>query len=163
MAHAAILPARRGVLFHQDAFTISMTATVFVAGLLFAGLWGASQLLDTGSVSVATTLSETAAMLEHHADSLGGDRVSDAATFRAVAQRLRRDSLLLGDQPGSNTYASASLLSAKADQLYADASALEARGSLIGDSTLVEVADRLRDAAAALNASAMQMRGMLRR
>lgn len=163
MAHAATLPARRDVLFHQDAFTVAMIATLFVAGLFFTGLWGASQLLGTGNMSVATTLNETAVTLEHHADALGASRASDASTLRALAQRLRQDSLLLGDQPGANTYAGASLLSAKADQLNADASALETRGALIGDTTLVDAADRLRDAAAALAASAEQMRGMLRR
>lgn len=163
MAHAATLPARRDVLFHQDAFTVAMVALLLGAGLLFTGLWGASQLLSTGYVPVATTLNETAVVLETHANALNADRAADASALRTIATRLRSDALLLGDDPASNTYAGASLLTMKADSLQSDANALTSRGVAIGDATMLDCADRMRDAASALSAAAQQMRGMLRR
>lgn len=163
MAHAATMPARRDVLFHQDAFTVAMVAVLLAAGLLFTGLWGASQLLNTGHVPVATTLNETAALLETHAATLGADRAADASALRTIASRMRADALLLGDDPTSNTYAGASLLAMKADSLMSDANALVARGTAIGDATMLDCADRMRDTASTLDAAAQQMRGMLRR
>ena len=163
MAHAATLPARRDVLFHQDAFTVAMIAMLVAAALLFTGLWGASQLLTSGHASIATTLNQTATVLDDHANALGPDRAADASMLRTIATRLRQDALLLGDDPTANTYAGASLLTSKAAQLTSDATALGARGAAIGDTTLMDCADRLRDSAAALTASADQMRGMLRR
>ena len=163
MAHAATLPARRDVLFHQDVFTVAMIATLLAAALLFTGLWGASQLLGSGYAAVGTTLGETAVTLDRHADALGADRAADAAVLHALATRLRQDAQMLGNDPGSNTYAGASLLAAKAAQLEADADALFARGGAVGDTTMLDCAESLRDASAVLSASAEQMRGMLRR
>ena len=163
MAHAATMSARRDVLFHQDAFTVTMVAILLAAGLLFTGLWGASQLLNASYVPVASTLNETATLLDTHADALGADRAADASTLRTLASQLRTDARLFGDDPASNTYASASLLAMKADQLQAEATALASRGAAVGDATLLDCADRMRDAAAMLDAAAQQMRGMLRR
>ncbi len=163
MAHAAALPARRNALFHQDAFTVAMVATLLAAGILFTGLWGASQLLTSGHIAVATTLDHAAAQLEDHAKALPPDRAADATMLTTLAARLRQDALLLGDDPASNTYASASLLTMKASQLEGDANALESRGMAMADATMLDCADQLRDTSASLTAAAEQMRGMLRR
>lgn len=163
MAHAAAVQPRRDVLFHRDALTVAVAATLFAGGVMFAALWGTAQLLDTSDVGLGSALNEAAFVIERDANALGADRAADAAKLRTLAARLREDARFLGEHPEWNTNASAALLVSKVDQLDADANALAARGAALGDASLVAAADHIRQAARMVSGAAERARGMMRR
>lgn len=162
MAHAVSVQGRRDVLFHRDALTVAVAATLFVGGVMFAALWGTSQLLDTSEIGLGAALNDAAFVVERDANALGVDRADDAAKLRTLAVRLRDDARFLGDHPEWNTNASVSLLSAKAESLDADATELATRGAALGDATLVAAADHVRRAARMVSGAADRARGMMR-
>ncbi len=163
VAHAAAVQARRDVLFHRDALTVAVAATLFAGGVMFAALWGTSQLLDTSQIGLGSALTDAAFVIERDANALGPDRAADAATLRTLAARLRDDARFLGDHPEWNTNASEALLTSKVDQLDADANALAARGAAVNDPALIAAADHIRQAARMLSGAAERARGMMRR
>lgn len=162
MAHAAAVQARRDVLFHRDALSVAVAAVLFAGGVLFAALWGTSQLLDTTQVGLGSALNQAAFVIERDANALGADRASDAASLRMLATRLREDARFLGDHPEWSTNVSASYLDAKVLQLDADANELEARGLALNDPSLVAAAENCRAAARMLSGAAARMREMMR-
>lgn len=163
MAHAATVQARRDVLFHRDALTVAVAATLFAGGVMFATLWGTSQLLDTSQIGLGSALTDAAFVIERDANALGPDRAADAATLRTLATRLREDARFLGDHPEWNTNVSTALLTSKVDQLDADADTLAARGAAVNDPALTAAADHIRQAARMVSGAAERARGMMRR
>ena len=163
MAHAAAVQARRDVLFHRDALTVAVAATLFAGGVMFAALWGTAQLLDTSAVGLGSALNEAASVIERDAAALGADRAAEATKLRVLAARLREDARFLGDHPEWNTNASAMLLTTKAVQLDADAAELAARGAALSDPALGDAAAHIRRAAQLMGGAADRARGMMRR
>ncbi len=215
MATAAPLSARRDVPIHRDAFALTMVALTGLGVAFLAAMWIISQTLSTGEVGVATELRATADRIDAHASAMadhgerllavatagtGVDRelwmsearhmVSDAASLRALATRLRVMAVTLGERPEQSTNASASVLSARAAALRADAMAAIEHGRImtehaglmlavarqpgsavsVGDAELMSAdAGRIIEAgqgalqvAGSLEVRADQLRGMLR-
>jgi hypothetical protein len=156
VATAAPLSARRDVPIHRDAFALTMVALTGLGVAFLAAMWIISQTLSTGEVGVATELRATADRIDAHASAMadhgerllavatagtGVDRelwmsearhmVSDAASLRALATRLRVMAVTLGERPEQSTNASASVLSARAAALRADAMAAIEHGRIM--------------------------------
>lgn len=153
VATEATLPVRRDVPIHRDAFTLSMLALLGGGVLVLLALWIVAQALSPGDAPVTSVLNETAALIDQHGDAMvehgerllaaarrgsGTDRdhwisdaqhmIGDGQGLHAIAAGLRSDARSLGDHPGQNTNASASMLFAKSGELRGEGTAMIAHG-----------------------------------